>query len=277
MIVFISYQRSDTLFAAHAVGYAIRGGGHKVFVDTGSIGGGEIFPEVISNAIAESNVMLALVGPNFDFSRLQEENNVVAFEWRRALFHGIAVIPVLVDGGVMSSDNDLPVKLRWFAKRNAYFLHRVSLSSDIQLLINDLPLLRKMPRRSARVLWVDDRPANNEFERKALRPYGIVFDNVVSTDEAIAQLINESYDLIITDFSRVYSSERSRVAGTSLLEHPAVVKGSSPVIVYAGNWVMRQRNKLLQLGASEVTADRQQLISSVVELLGRNLDTHITE
>ena len=42
MMVFLSYQRADTLFAAHALGYPLRAGGHEAFVDTGSIGGGEL-------------------------------------------------------------------------------------------------------------------------------------------------------------------------------------------------------------------------------------------
>lgn len=44
MIVFISYQRADTLFAAHAIGYALRLAGHESFVDTGSIAGGALIP-----------------------------------------------------------------------------------------------------------------------------------------------------------------------------------------------------------------------------------------
>ena len=65
MIVFVSYQRADTLYAAHAVGYALRLAGHEAFVDTGSIGGGELYPQTIAKAVSTAHVMLALIGPAF--------------------------------------------------------------------------------------------------------------------------------------------------------------------------------------------------------------------
>ena len=269
MVIFVSYQRADTLFAAHAIGYAMRGAGHEAFVDTGSIGGGDLYPQVISNAVSNTNVMLALIGPSFDFARLHEATSVVAYEWRRAQFHGAAVVPVRVDGGRIPPDAELPAEFRWFTKRNAYSLRRDSFSDDVSALINAIPLLAAIPRRAARVLWVDDRPSNNEIERKTLRPHGIVFDNVVSTAEAVEQLANESYDLVITDFGRAHSSDRSQTAGASFLKHPAVTQGGPPVIVYASQWAVRQKDDLLRLGASEVTANRQQLIDCVLGILGR--------
>lgn len=269
MEVFISYQRADTLFAAHAIGYALRAAGHKAFVDTGSIGGGDLYPQEISKAVSNANVMLACIGPSFDFAQLNAPTSVVAYEWRRAQFHGTAVVPVLVDGGRIPSDAELPAELRWFTKRNAYSLRRESFSDDVATLVNAIPVLAKIPRRAARVLWVDDRPSNNEFERKTLRPHGIVFDNVVSTAEAIDQLVNESYDLVITDLGRAHASDRSQTAGASFLKHPAVNRGGPPVIVYASQRAVKQKEELLRLGALEVTASRQQLIDSVLGVLGR--------
>ena len=233
MKVFVSYQRADTLFAAHALGYALRCGAHEAFVDTGSIGSGELYRQVISSAVSTSQLVLALIGPSFDVRRLHEPTNVVAYEWQRARFHGVAVLPLLVDGGVMPADEQLPAALRWITRRNALALRRGSLSADIDACVAALPTLASAPRQAARVLWVDDRPANNEAERKWLRPHGIVFDNVVSTGEALEQLVAESYDLVITDLGRRASSDRSATAGASFLEQ-AILRGGPPVIVYAG-------------------------------------------
>jgi len=273
MMFFVSYQRADTLFAAHALFYAILNAGHEAFVDTGSIRSGELYPEVISNALSKANGMLALIGPSFNFARLQESTSVVAYEWRRAQFHGVAVVPVLVAGGRLPPEAELPPALRGLFKRNAYALRRESFSVDIAGLIQDLPILATLPRRAARVLWVDDMPANNEWERRILRSHGIVFDNVVSTTEATDQLDNERYDLVITDLGRTTSSDRSSSAGTTFLQHPAVTTGGPPVIVYAGLQAMVQRDALLGLGAAEVTADRQLLVDSVLTLLGRAPET----
>lgn len=273
MIVFISYQRADTLFAAHALGYALRLAGHESFVDTGSIAGGALYPQEIANAISQANVALALIGPSFDVKRLHEPDSVVAFEWRRAQFHGVAVVPVLVDDASKPTslpDTSLfPPELRWFTKRNAYRLRSSSLAPDIDALVNAVPLHAKTPRRSARVLWVDDRPANNELERTLLRVHGIVFDNVVSTSEAIEQLKNDSYDLVITDLGRSHSSDRSETAGETLIEHPMLRRGGPPVIVYAGWWAVQRRDELIRSGASDVMENRERLIETVLRLLGR--------
>ena len=271
MIVFISYQRADTLFAAHALGYALRLAGHDAFVDTGSISQGELYRQYISNAVSTANVVLALIGPSFDSRRLHEPTSVVAFEWQRARFHGTAVVPVLVDGGAMPADEQLPSRLRWFTGRNAMGLRRSSLSGDIADCVAAMPTLAATPRRAARVLWIDDRPANNEYERKLLRPDGIVFDNVVSTEEALEQLAAESYDLVITDLGRQGSSDRSGTAGAAFLEHP-VVRGGPPVIVYAGRYAVTQRDDLIGRGALDVMSSREQLLKTVLTVLGRDQD-----
>jgi len=269
VIVFVSYQRADTLYAAHAVGYALRLAGHEAFVDTGSIGGGELYPQTIAKAVSTAHVMLALIGPAFSWARLREPTSVVAFEWRRAQFHGSGVVPVLVDDGTMPTEESLPAELRWFTKRDAYALRASSLSADMQALVDDIPLLAATPRRAARVLWVDDRPANNEGERRLLRRHGIVFDNVVSTEEAVAQLANETYDLVITDLGRWGSSDHSSSAGYAFLEHPVVKQGGPPVIVYAGASAVTRRAELLRRGAIDATDDTAQLIDCVLRTLGR--------
>jgi len=267
---FVSYQRTDTALAAHALGYALRLGGHEAFVDTGSIGGGELYRQVISSAVSTSNVVFALIGPAFDVQRLHEPTSVVAYEWQRARFHGATVVPILVDGGSMPTDAALPSPLRWITRRNALALRRGSFTTDIDACVAAVPKLAAVPRRAARVLWVDDRPANNEYERKWLRPHGIVFDSVVSTEEALEQLVNESYDLVITDLGRQGSSDRSSMAGATFLEQSIVRGGGPPVIVYAGVWAVAQKDDLVGRGALDVMANREELFATVLAVLGRN-------
>jgi CheY-like chemotaxis protein len=213
--------------------------------------------------------MPALIGPAFNWARLREPTSVVAFEWRRAQFHGSGVVPVLVGDGKIPPDKSLPAELRWFTKRDAYALRAASLSADVNALVDDIPLLASTPRRAARVLWVDDRPANNEGERRLLRLHGIVFDNVVSTEEALAQLANESYDLVITDLGWRGSSDQSSSAGYAFLEHPVVKQGGPPVIVYAGASAVTRKTELVRRGAVDATNNPTQLIDSVLRTLGR--------
>jgi len=52
----------------------------------------------------------------------------------------------------------------------------------------------RMKLDSSRVLWVDDRPDNNGYERAALQALGISFDLSLSTDDALKKLQASSYD-----------------------------------------------------------------------------------
>jgi hypothetical protein len=54
----------------------------------------------------------------------------------------------------------------------------------------------------ATILWVDDRPINNTYERQALKKLGIQFTISKSTEEAIGKLENKQYDTIISDMGR---------------------------------------------------------------------------
>lgn len=244
------------------------------------------YRETIRHAVSQSNLLLAVIGPRFDVRRLREPASVIAFEWQLARSHRVAVIPVLVEHAGepghsevvsanaqlatgMPAENDLPAELRWFTRVNAFSLRTATLAADVDRLMADVPALATAPRRPARVLWVDDNPANNETERRLLRKDSIVFDNVVSTAEAIEQLKHESYDLVITDLGRRQSSDGSSTAGASFIDQAALRDGGPPVIVYASAWGLRHEGDLRQRGAHVVTADRAELLESVRRLLGR--------
>jgi CheY-like chemotaxis protein len=272
VLVFLSYRRSDSAFAAQALRYALRSAGHDVFLDTGSIAAGEAFRAVIRDSVQRSDLVLSLVGPGFPVDRLHEPLDAVAFEWRQAQLGGCMVHAVLIDGAPMPAEQDLPADLRWFCKRSASALHGPTLGQQIDALVAAVPRLASSPRGVARVLWVDDKPANNEVERSLLRADGIVFDNVVSTAEAIAQLQLTSYDLVITDLGRWGLSDRSRDAGRELLASPVIANGGPPVVVYGGRGTERRAAELTGLGAFGVCKNRQDLLTLVRQALGRTAD-----
>jgi CheY-like chemotaxis protein len=56
--------------------------------------------------------------------------------------------------------------------------------------------------RGARVLWVDDHPENNAWERELFRSLGVVIVSVESTRSALACLQAESFDVAISDIRR---------------------------------------------------------------------------
>jgi CheY-like chemotaxis protein len=269
VLAFISYRRVDSAFAAQALRYAMRLAGHQVFLDTGTIAPGDAFRDVIRDSLRESRLVLALIGPQFDTNRLHQPLDPIAFEWRQARFLGCMVHAVLIDGAAMPPEHALPSDLRWFCKRSASTLGGTKLGDQIDALVAQVPRLATQPRGSSRVLWVDDNPSNNEYERSLLRVDGIVFDSVVSTAEAIEQLRTSTYDLVITDLGRRWSSDRSQDAGRALLGSVVITDGGPPVVVYAGRQAVRQEAELLALGAFGVSQDREHLLTLVREALGR--------
>jgi CheY-like chemotaxis protein len=255
--VFLSYRRVDSAFAAQALQYALRSAGHEVFLDTGTIAAGEAFREAIRDSLQRSELVLCLVGPAFDAARLHEPLDPVAFELRQAQFIGCVVHAVLLDAAPMPAEKDLAGP---------------ALGQQIDALVAEVPRLGARPRGTPRVLWVDDRPANNELERSLLRGDGIVFDNVVSTAEAIEQLRASTYDLVISDLGRRSSSDRSQAAGRALLASPEITNGGPPVVIYAGPDAVRQEADLVALGAFGVSWNRQHLLTLVRQALGRSTE-----
>jgi CheY-like chemotaxis protein len=266
--VFLSYRRSDTAAVAHAVRYALLHREHTVFFDTADIATGDTFRDVIRGELANAELVLFLIGPGFAPERLHSAGDVVRFEWMQARFYGCGIQLVLVDDARMPGTADLPPELRWIGERSASALRTGTLGRDIDALVEAVPRLAATPR-SSRVLWVDDHPANNEWERRHLRPEGILFDNVVSTIEAIEQLSFSRYDLVITDLGRLGSSDRSRAAGTDLLSHPVISDGGPPVIVYASWMAVAQADALKARGAFGVAASQGDLYRLVHEALSR--------
>ena len=56
--------------------------------------------------------------------------------------------------------------------------------------------------RGARVLWVDDHPEHNAWERELFRSLGVVIVSVESTRSAVVSTETESFDVVISDTRR---------------------------------------------------------------------------
>ena len=104
-------------------------------------------------------MVLALIGPEFNVKNLHKPTSVVAYEWRYAQYHGSAVLTVLIENAALPKESNLPRKLRWIVKRNAYILRPSSLEPDIDAVVKANPAIAVEPRRVTCVLWVDDNPA----------------------------------------------------------------------------------------------------------------------
>jgi len=122
------------------------------------------------------------------------------------------------------------------------------------------PESRRTEPSERSILWVDDAPSNNAWERRALESYGMRFVLAPTTDEAIQQLRSRSFDAIISDLVRRGDSE----AGFTLLQHLRAAGHSAPVFIYCGRQAPRIAAESLRRGATLVTNDPDELVAAVV-------------
>jgi CheY-like chemotaxis protein len=115
----------------------------------------------------------------------------------------------------------------------------------------------------ASVLWVDDRPMNNTYERQALEALGIQFTISKSTDDALERLQRKHYDVIISDMARPPEQQ----AGYTLLEKVKAMGLTTPFIIYAGSKRPEHIAEARRRGAFGTTNDPQELFEYVVTAL----------
>jgi TIR domain len=145
--VFLSYRRRDAgAYAGRLADVLLqRLGPRSVFQDVTAISPGQDFTVAIDRALAESDVALVLIGPDWlkaatpqGTRRLLEVDDYVRLELARALQRDIRVIPVLVGGARLPAAAELPDDLRGVAQRQAVELHDETWHQDVDGLIRSL-------------------------------------------------------------------------------------------------------------------------------------------
>lgn len=82
-----------------------------------------------------------------------------------------------------------------------------------------------------RFLWVDDRPENNNNERRMFQELGIFCDFAQSTENALECVEDYDYDWIVSDMERIGDS---KTAGIDLILALQKEQIDTPVILYVG-------------------------------------------
>jgi hypothetical protein len=113
------------------------------------------------------------------------------------------------------------------------------------------------------VLWVDDRPDNNIYERAAMEKYNVRFLLAKSTDEALAKLPDTRFDAIISDMGRPPDPR----AGYTLLEAVRSSGNQTPFFIYAGSRAPEHVVEALRRGAQGTTNIAEELIEMVINTL----------
>ena len=122
-------------------------------------------------------------------------------------------------------------------------------------------------RRASRstVLWVDDNPNNNSYERQALEALGVSFVLAISTDEALKKISRQRFDAIISDMGRPPDSR----AGYTLLNKLRSSGDQTPFIIYAGSRDPEHIAESRRHGAIGCTNNANELFEMVSSTLGR--------
>jgi len=111
-----------------------------------------------------------------------------------------------------------------------------------------------------RILWVDDRPENNVYERQAFEEQGLHFKFVLSTDEAIQTLNQEKFAAIISDMKRKEGAQE----GYALLDKLRGSGNSTPFIIYSGSNLPKHKRMARERGALGSTNRAQELFQLVM-------------
>lgn len=122
-----------------------------------------------------------------------------------------------------------------------------------------------------RILWVDDRPNNNIFERQVFESLGLTFALAPSTEEALAWLNDSKFGAIISDMGRREGPRE----GYRLLDALRASDKVTPFFIYAGSNAPQHKLEAAEHGAQGCTNMENELVDMVVDaLLAPNEDSY---
>ena len=158
--IFINYRRDDMpgvagrLFDHLAMKYSRR----ELFMDVDAMQPGRDFAKQLESQVSQCHVLLAVIGPHWldardqaGKRRLDNDKDYVRIEIASALKRDIAVIPVLLDGTTMPSEESLPDNLKSLVRRQALELRHTRFAADADAIIHALEAV--VPRRSVPWTW----------------------------------------------------------------------------------------------------------------------------
>lgn len=114
-----------------------------------------------------------------------------------------------------------------------------------------------------KILWVDDRPENNVYERQAFESQGIQFSLALSTNEVIENIKSNKYAAIISDMGRKEGPKEGYV----LLQKLRDTGDTTPYFIYAGSNAPEHKRMAKEKGAQGSTNRAQELFSMVMNAI----------
>jgi CheY-like chemotaxis protein len=110
------------------------------------------------------------------------------------------------------------------------------------------------------VLWVDDRPENNVYERGAFEALGLQFTLCLSTAEALERLRTNKFAAIISDMGRKEGPRE----GYTLLDALREKGDKTPLVFYCGSDSPEKKREAEQHGGQGSTNNPQELFRLMI-------------
>jgi TIR domain len=146
--IFLAYRRQEaSAVAGRLYDRLVDRFGPTTFMDISSIEIGQDFVDAIKQSIASSQVMLVLIGNEWNAlvddegrRHLDDPRDWIRLELEAAFEHDLHIIPVLIDGAAVPRRQDLPESLKGLANLQAMEiqLHRDRFKRDVEFLIGTL-------------------------------------------------------------------------------------------------------------------------------------------
>ena len=116
-----------------------------------------------------------------------------------------------------------------------------------------------------KILWVDDRPIDNNFERQAFEAMGLEFTLVLTTDEAFKKLSQNKFATIISDMGRVEGPREGYV----LLDRLRKEGDQTPLFFYTGSNEREHKLETSEHDGQGCTNNPQELFEMVIKAVIR--------
>ena len=140
--------------------------------------------------------------------------------------------------------------------------------NDLQEIVDTVDTAKQPSRADAQetngwhnhVLWVDDRPENNTYERRAFEAVGLRFTLALSTNDALGFLKHNKHAAIISDMGRREGNREGYV----LLDAIRHQGDQTPFFIYAGSNLPEHKREAAEHGGQGSTNNPQDLFQMVM-------------
>ena len=113
------------------------------------------------------------------------------------------------------------------------------------------------------ILWVDDRPENNVYERQAFEAIGLKFSLALSTEEALAILARQKFAAVISDMGR----KEGLREGYTLLDNMRANGNQTPLFFYSSSNAPEHKQETHEHGGQGCTNNAQELFQMVTKAI----------